>query len=340
MKAEPASTRALENALTRLKSDTSLSLAAAELEDVRSIDIQLRNDVFATSPDAHVRSPPLESLDELVLQLRRRSSALRSALEQAVEDSKPQLAEGPELSRDDVFPAELRRTATKGRPTFTSSSDVEDVFGPTLHSMPFGDEEQDDFDGGEFGNLQRQLEDVPTEVWLNEVASLQLPTTVDAEAVQRQLSLVAARLEDLTADSKGAGLEALQPLIQELNRKMQESDRIVALSAFHERIAGADSALSDLLTSIDVATPGIDLPPLSRPSTPGGSPALSMPLSEAYLDASRAVTAARKDAVPLIDDNRVEARTLSHAAHIRYAAQFSRPQTSVGSSRRSARWPR
>ena len=295
--ADSPSSTTLAKYYSHLNSNSSLSQAGAELEAVRATDAELRVELNAHSdaatPHDHELSPSLETFDERLVQLSLRVTALHSAVQQAeTTDAEEQ----------------FRRSPARSRPGFTSATDVEDVFGPTLHSMPFGDEEQDDFDDGELDQLQEQLHNIHSGLYLDVGVSLQLPTAEEADAVKLRLSFVAKHLDDL--EDGGSPEFDLANLRRDLEHKLQQSQRITALSDFRDRIAGADAALSDLLTSIDAATPGLELPPSSRPSTPGGSPSLAMPLSEALLDATRAVTKARKDAVVLVDDKRVVDRTL------------------------------
>ncbi|KAK4701836.1 hypothetical protein P7C70_g4387, partial [Phenoliferia sp. Uapishka_3] len=311
-------TEVLEASPLSLQRDTSLSQVGSELESIKTAIIQLQNEAAATEGHVYEPTTPLVVLDGKLLELRRRSSFIRSALEQAIVDRN---AAAVVASAEQLSPEDLRRTPGKSRPipTFTSPADVEDVFGPTLYSAPFGEEEQDvydDVEGSPTGELQHQLNKVPTQRWLDPQLTFQLPTAEDAEEVQLQLSVLSAHLEELATNSTGSDLDfRYQPLRSALESKWLESERMAALSDFRDRIAGADTALSDLLTSIDAATPGLDMPPASRPSTPSGSPSLSLPLNEALLDATRAVTKARKEAVPLIDDPRVE----THIARIEQA---------------------
>lgn len=303
----------MEDALARLRDESSLTSSSAEVQRVRLLDVQLRSDVGdAPGVDLENGVPSIcASLDERIATLRARATAVDSALVLAIGYRSPlsvseAIPEDPELDVEELsFPEGLRRSAPKARMAFTSSSDVEDVFGPTLRSVPFPAQDEE---VGEVAELRQQLVEVGVELWLDDRTVLQLPLVDDAQAIQRRLSMVFAQLQDLEGDSSSAEAAVdLEPLKALLESKIRGSDRIVALAEFHQRVATADAALSDLLTSIDVAT-GLELPPSSRPGTPGSSLS-ALPLAEAFLDATTAVTTARKDAVPLIDDTRVQSRT-------------------------------
>ncbi|BGP49079.1 hypothetical protein JCM10450v2_004958 [Rhodotorula kratochvilovae] len=149
--------------------------------------------------------------------------------------------------------------------------------------------------------LRQRMQEITAHEWLDSSAVMQLPTVADADEVDR---LVAHCRKELDSHAQlpheqllWTDLDALQA---EQERKEAAAARVSSLALFAERVIVADTALSDLLIAIDTATPGVPAPS----PEPGGAPALS--LSDALVAASEAVTAVRVDAIPLVDDARVE----------------------------------
>ncbi|GAA6034607.1 hypothetical protein JCM8097_005420 [Rhodosporidiobolus ruineniae] len=160
---------------------------------------------------------------------------------------------------------------------------------PSLHEPP------------EVQRLRAEMDTVTAAEWLDSSTVLQLPTVADAEEVQRQVGACLEKLDDLEAASSDALVWTdVDGLRNEVKKKDEAAKRVFALARFGERVDTADQALSNLLDSIDAATP--NLPPPSP--TPGSAPLL--PLPQALSVASDAVTAVRLAAIPLVDDARVE----------------------------------
>lgn len=195
----------------------------------------------------------------------------------------------------------IRRPQRKGRISLTSKKDLEDIFGPTLHSTPFSDipDGDDDFNQS-LSLLEGQLREITVERWLDDRTFLQLPTKDDVEKLKRQLSLVGAQLEDLESDNQQLEFGTVKV---ELERKINTLVFLEELAMFGETIASADVALSDLLTSIDASTPGLEFPPSSSRSPTPEVRVFSV--GDALLSASNAVSRVRIQAIPLLDDSRV-----------------------------------
>ncbi|KAM0753309.1 hypothetical protein T439DRAFT_379009 [Meredithblackwellia eburnea MCA 4105] len=229
-----------------------------------------------------------------------------------------------------------------GRTTFTSALDVEDVFGPTLQSVPFPSESQEEQDPGsqpEFDHIKELLHSIETDLWLDEEMILHLPTRSDSEHIQNELSSVSDQIKAISSDST-IDTDALRRVV---NGKLRSSGRIKQLADFNEHLEAAHAALSDLLSSIDATTPVLDLLSSDSASELGPSPPPTLPLGNALLEATRAVTTARREAITLIDDSRVESQL--HRLEETYAEMEamvddlnskSRPSSSASSSQSSA----
>lgn len=98
---------------------------------------------------------------------------------------------------------------------------------------------------------------------LSKSASLsRLPTVEEAEAVQRQVSLAHMHLDDLQ-DSSMLSDQAqnetdsrLQALHEQLHQKTEEALAVMALATFSDAATQMDSAISDLLDSLDLKENG------------------------------------------------------------------------------------
>lgn len=321
---------------SRLLSDTTLSIASADLDTIDDSRISLREDITRAGgalSDALSKwtTPAPESLRAQIVRLRETSSSLAGALTKAMAREESRLAAGVRRQEEQAAEERSVRHPSNGWPTFTSATDVEDVFGPTPSTiaLPTGDDD-DNVEISQVAELQNQLATIdasflplrvvqPTDELLSQVDSwadekpfLQLPSAADADHVWRQLSLVHALFDDLISDAAGAGLALdadLAPLRAKLQRKTQASERISSFAQFKEKVEVADAALSDLLTSIDAATPSAPHPLDSRrSSSPGAFDVQALPLADALLRASSAVTVVRKEAIPLLGDSRVEAQ--------------------------------
>jgi hypothetical protein len=258
-----------------------------------------------------------------------------------------------------VLPAQgIRRPSN--RIIFTSPEDVEDVFGTqSTIFFPFDSTPEEPT---EVMALRSQLNAIPVDEWLDIQAVLQLPTVEQAEQLERQLSAMDAQIDEFEGGSTGAALWLeLTPVKAELDRKVQALKGIASLAQFRDKVDVADVALSNLLNSIDASTlVAPELPPDddSTASSSSNGPQAPTPLADALLAASDAVTAVRKDAIPLVDDTRVKnnverieeaygemmgmvddlkPRSHSSASSSSHSPKSTRPTTSRPSSRASSR---
>ena len=300
-----------------LLSDRTLNHATVELDTIDESRTQLRESISSAGGavmDALSRwtTPAPESLRAQIVRLREASTDLADALAKAIAHEELRITDA--TLRPEERAAEVRgvRRLSNEQPAPTSGTDVEDVFGPTLSTIPFPHGYEEDVEISQVAELQDQLAAIDVDSWADEKPFLQLPSSADAAHISRQLSLVHALLDDLVSDATGSGLELdadLAPFRSELERKALASERITSLARFKEKVEVADSSLSDLLTSIDAATPSNPHPSdLHRSSSPTESDVHALPLATALLHASSVVTIVRKKAIPLLDDSRVEAQ--------------------------------
>ncbi|GAA6051096.1 hypothetical protein JCM3770_004711 [Rhodotorula araucariae] len=149
--------------------------------------------------------------------------------------------------------------------------------------------------------LRRRMQDATTREWLDSSAVLQLPTVADAQEVGRIIADCRKQLDALAQLPHErlvwTDVDALQDA---LLRKEEAVARVASLAHFGERVVAADAALSDLLIAIDAATPSVPAP------SPEPDCTTELSLSDALVTASEAVTTVRVEAIPLVDDARVE----------------------------------
>ncbi|GJN91278.1 hypothetical protein Rhopal_004297-T1 [Rhodotorula paludigena] len=148
--------------------------------------------------------------------------------------------------------------------------------------------------------LRRGMRDSPAHEWLNASAVLQLPSLADADEADKSTNNSRQEVDavkQLSQEELGwtnlDSLEAEQQCVEVAAR------RVRSLAELAQKVDTADSALSDLLNAIDATTPEVPSP------SPEPGCRAALPLSEALVAASEAVTAVRVDAIPLIDDARV-----------------------------------
>ncbi|BGO92228.1 hypothetical protein NBRC10512_000960 [Rhodotorula toruloides] len=151
-----------------------------------------------------------------------------------------------------------------------------------------------------FSELRRRIERIETAGWLSP-STLVLPPAAEAAVMDGELATCRNELVALAGNSDETLVWADLPSIERyIEDKGKEVRRVAALARFSDFLAKADSTLSDLLNAVDASTP--DAPPVTP--DPAASPVL--PLSDALVAASEAVTAVRVEAIPLADDGRVE----------------------------------
>lgn len=153
-------------------------------------------------------------------------------------------------------------------------------------------------------DLRRRVGRIETANWLSPV-TLVLPSTKDAADLGGAIAICRDELTALVDGTDDTLVWADFPTIErEIEEKDKEIRRITALARFAKILAKADSSLSDLLNAVDAATPD------ALPVTPDPAASPVLPLSEALVAASEAVTVVRVEAIPLADDGRV-ARAIS-----------------------------
>jgi len=198
--------------------------------------------------------------------------------------------------------------SVSNKPSPTSSirfphSPVEDefdVFGIIPPSDPFAQSTPVD-EPQAVSDLRATAELIQTRDWLDGDSLLRLPNQEESSELSLSVRLLRDTLNNLETNADDSlvwmDLSPIQALVQ---TKEEEARRIKALATFSAKVEIADNALSDLLDSIDAADPNFPSP---SPTTNGSPP---LPLSEAIALASDSVTAARLEAIPLVDDSRVE----------------------------------
>ncbi|GAA5952394.1 hypothetical protein JCM21900_003802 [Sporobolomyces salmonicolor] len=247
----------------------------------------------------------------------------------------------PDSPPSPSFPAQgLRRSQASISITSPLGEEV-DVFGPASPSSLFALSPRIE-EPPEVVELRSKTSSIVAHEWLDSEKFLQLPPKVEADAFQQQVEDIKRQLDELEANpSDGLVWTDLTPLKTALQTKEEEARRVAALAHFAVKVDAADVALSNLLDSIDAATPGLPSPS----PTDGESPPL--PLSEAIVQASDAVTAVRVEAIQLVDDRRVEQaidRIEGSWGEMMAMVDDVRPRagsaaSSASSSRRSSRTP-
>ncbi|GAA5927654.1 hypothetical protein JCM1841_006073 [Sporobolomyces salmonicolor] len=247
----------------------------------------------------------------------------------------------PDSPPSPSFPAQgLRRSQASISITSPLGEEV-DVFGPASPSSLFVLSPTIE-EPPEVVELRRKTSSIVAHEWLDSEKFVQLPPKVEADAFQKQVEDIKRQLDELEANpSDGLVWTDLTPLKTVLQTKEEEARRVAALAHFAVKVDAADVALSNLLDSIDAATPGLPSPS----PTDGESPPL--PLSEAIVQASDAVTTVRVEAIQLVDDRRVEQaidRIEGSWAEMMAMVDDVRPRagsaaSSASSSRRSSRTP-
>ncbi|GAA6062366.1 hypothetical protein JCM10212_004212 [Sporobolomyces blumeae] len=147
--------------------------------------------------------------------------------------------------------------------------------------------------------LRRAIESVPTSAVLDAGVALRLPTESEARDLVSRIRELAVELDELEASAEEdvvwTDFSALKLL---LKNKEDDAGRVQALVRFSHKVGIADTALSHLLDSIDAVNPA--LADLSLDDEP------PLVLTDAIIGASDAVTSVRLEAIPLVDDARVE----------------------------------
>ncbi|GAA6010309.1 hypothetical protein JCM11491_006260 [Sporobolomyces phaffii] len=171
------------------------------------------------------------------------------------------------------------------------SSEFADVFGDVESKTPSA-ESPILIEPVEISDLRAKVEFLRIRDWLNDGASLRLPGPEESKALGQSLHEIKEEFEAIETHHDRNALGSLENIVSE---KEEEFKRVSDLADFSHRVEIVDSALSDLLDSIDAATPGF----------PSPSPTAPVPLSEAIKQANDTVTKVRLEAIPLADDRRV-----------------------------------
>ncbi|GAA6052072.1 hypothetical protein NBRC10513_002654 [Rhodotorula toruloides] len=228
-----------------------------------------------------------ERLAHSVREMRRLSSESRqvSARTDAAEDDALRPAKEPEPVQQDLTAASSTTVLA-----FPDDDVVPNPF--TLDPPP--DEP------AAFSELRRRVERIETAGWLSPT-TLVLPSAAEAAVMDGELATCRNELAALAEGSDETLVWAGLPSVErEIEDKGKEVSRVAALAHFADFLAKADSTLSDLLNAVDAATPD------ATPVTPDAAASPVLPLSDALVAASEAVTAVRVEAIPLADDGRVE----------------------------------
>ncbi|BGP00297.1 hypothetical protein NBRC10513v2_004522 [Rhodotorula toruloides] len=234
-----------------------------------------------------------ERLAHSVREMRRLSSESRqvSARTDAAEDDALRPAKEPEPVQQDLTAASSTTVLA-----FPDDDVVPNPF--TLDPPP--DEP------AAFSELRRRVERIETAGWLSPT-TLVLPSAAEAAVMDGELATCRNELAALAEGSDETLVWAGLPSVErEIEDKGKEVSRVAALAHFADFLAKADSTLSDLLNAVDAATPD------ATPVTPDAAASPVLPLSDALVAASEAVTAVRVEAIPLADDGRVELGVVIH----------------------------
>ncbi|GAA5876295.1 hypothetical protein JCM16303_007089 [Sporobolomyces ruberrimus] len=282
--------------------------------------IDLRRELNAAQDTNQVTTEVLRILDEGLASCREKLSQVESRhLErvQAMKARKVNEKEEEEMQRVKtprtvklVFAGPHRTTPRSEEDVLPSSSvslrsslssNVDDVFGELAPCDPFAEMDHH-YESPELSSLRAKAELLRVRDWLDDAAVLRLPTCGESTELRSSLRNLQDDYSALKASGGGSIMEAeFEPFHHLVSTKEQEVERISDLANFSSTVARADAALSNLLDSIDAATPGFSSSSLRKDQL---SSDLSLP--EAIIQASDAVTAVRLGAIPLVDDRRVE----------------------------------
>lgn len=280
-----------------------MSSVHAELQAVQSTQRAAETRVHSlqdTLDSYRLQLAEFEAMRAGQLKAQEEQSAERRRKEEE-ERMKTRLAERLVLAKSIALPQEEERAIADENvadpwptsPNLRAPSIIDDVFGLVPSEDPFA---VPDGEGEpvEISNVRAKVELLHVRDWLDSQAILRLPTVEESNELRASLGDIKRSFESLEKnDCPGGGFASLQGLV---STKEEEVDRVSSLANFSLLVEAADTALSNLLDSIDAADPGL-------PSSP---PLTLVPLSEAINEASDAVTSVRHAAIPLVDDARVE----------------------------------
>lgn len=183
--------------------------------------------------------------------------------------------------------------------------DLDDVFGPiVVNPFPIVDgEEEDDIEKSPIMQFSSRLSNIMVDHWQDQQIFYQLPSMSDAQRLAEQLAPLEAQLQDIDCQDDSSDYDSVK---LELRRKSLAIAQINCLAQFKNKVELADDAFSNLLTSIDNATPGMVDNFKTSDALDFQSSVMSIP--EALRIAGNAITVVRKHSIPLLEDSRV----LSH----------------------------
>lgn len=186
------------------------------------------------------------------------------------------------------------------------SQDLDDVFGPiVINPFPVVDEEDtSDVEQSPIMHFSSKLSNVLVDHWQDQQIFYQLPSISDAQHLAQQLAPLQAQLQDIKSQDDSFDYVSIK---LELRRKTLAIAQIDCLAQFKSKVELADDAFSNLLTSIDHATPGM-LDNLKESDNLDFESSSVISISEALRVAGNAITVVRKHSIPLLEDSRV----LSH----------------------------
>lgn len=169
-----------------------------------------------------------------------------------------------ETSSEDLQPSKTHQAAAQ---TLAAQDKVEDVFGPEIYRssetesletttpslVAEGSSRQHDIQ--HLQDVQQALLELSFEDALRPTKTTspaRLPTVEEAESAQRQVSLLHAHLEDLSAGPTDDALVEIRTSVDRLlQSKTNDSTTLVQLAIFRQTAEDADLAFSDLLEIID-----------------------------------------------------------------------------------------
>lgn len=267
------------------------------------------------------RSKTAASIDDLERRLRSYRES-RNEVEQLLEQHHKELEHQELMRREEeeaerqsallqhsaLTPSTLSTSSVPSEPSTASSirfprcpvEDEFDVFGSIAPSDPFAPPTPID-EPAALSDLRAKAELVQTRDWLDGDSLLRLPNPEESSELSQSVRQLRETMDNLESNGDDELMWTdLSPIQALVRSKEEEARRVTALAAFSRKVENADDALSDLLDSIDAVDPNFPSP---SPTTNGSPP---LPLSEAIVLASDSVTAVRLEAIPLIDDRRVE----------------------------------
>ncbi|GAA5968934.1 hypothetical protein JCM3765_002934 [Sporobolomyces pararoseus] len=307
-----------EGKITACSNDFSLLESTSTSSQVSSDDLSSTRSAFEAVQATHKQTL------KLAQSIREGSTSFRSQLSQVEVERQQQLEEQANLERIRLQQEEEEEMATRRRFAArlalakeialpgdetveeeeeeseiipSESSKTFDVFGqiPSSSLDLFANSHALE-DPPEISDLRAKAEMLPLRDWLDSEAILRLPNLEESNELKESFRHLKQDLTALETSDTLVDLQAIQSLVKS---KEREIERISKLANFSARVETADTALSNLLDSIDaVSSPFPSPSPTSQHSAP-------LSLSGAIVQASDAVAAARLEAASLSGDRRV-----------------------------------